>query len=113
VEGTHQRGNDTQVPKVTIWGVMKGCIGKLKRGAWRVFSLRIFARSQKWELFRETFSQSWLWTRYEVENNNQPSISLATHSNPNIQNLAIENLQIQFIFEFLKFEILFLVKFTQ
>jgi hypothetical protein len=36
-------GKVLEVPKVTIWGVMKGwCIGKSKRGAWRVFSLRIF-----------------------------------------------------------------------
>lgn len=28
VEGTRQRGNDRQVGNVTIWVVMKGCIGK-------------------------------------------------------------------------------------
>jgi hypothetical protein len=38
---------------------------------------------------------------------------LATHSRPNIKKLAIGNLQIHFTFEFLKFEILFLVKFPQ
>jgi hypothetical protein len=65
---------------------------------------KIFYLLPKKQSSWERFSQIWLLTRYEIQNFNHPSTSLASHSKPNFvfwasftmffpSLLAIENLQ--------------------